>query len=92
MLTPALKISKVRAGRAFKIVSRTPWVRDTSLMVPELTLPERGTARGVSKACVKDMYSVPEMPAESVMFVMLIVTRRSSTSNGMIGETGEFPS
>lgn len=54
-------------------------------MVPELTVPVRGTASGVSKPCVKEIYSVPEMPAESVMFVMLTPTRRDKF--GMIGET-----
>lgn len=85
MLTPALKISILLAEKAFKSVGSAPCVRDTPLMVPELTLPVRGTARGVSKAWVKVIYSVPEMPAESVMFVMLIPTRRDKF--GMIGAT-----
>lgn len=84
MLTPALKISIVLLGKALRSVGRAPCVRDTPLMVPELTVPVRGTASGVSKPCVKEIYSVPEMPAESVMFVMLTPTRRDKF--GMIGE------
>ena len=54
-------------------------------MVPELTLPVSGMRSGGSKACVKEMYSVPAMPAESVMFVIFIATRRGEFE--MIGET-----